>query len=189
MKTRNLILVLFLFLFIGCQKEENTLPHTTVSGHVYSTGSGSPVEGVTVYMYDGLPYSRGGSNRIDSAKTDANGYFHVELDGKEPVLDFFKENYDFEYTVGGAGIGIMPVDPGSNQIDVKVQLDGIAHFSPVLMNKFPQNDEDTVILYITNSKYNIDNDILDGKGNGPHYFWDAGLKDGFFYSWRSLSEI
>jgi hypothetical protein len=130
-------------------------------------------------MYDGLPYSNKGSSRRDSTITNSNGYFHIELDGEEPVIFPHKEGYTFEYAIGGAAIGIMPINPGSSDDNVKIYLDGIFHFSPVLMNKVPETDEDTVKLYIFYSKYGTEDNILNGRGNGPHYFWSPGLKDGF----------
>ncbi|HEY9123804.1 MAG TPA: hypothetical protein VIO15_05650 [Bacteroidales bacterium] len=153
---------------LGCEPKDNT-PHTIASGHVYSSGSGKPIAGVTIYMYDGLPYSNKGSSRMDSTKTDSTGYFHIELDGEEPVLLPYKENYSFTYAVGGAAIGIMPLESGISHNNIAINLDGEAGFNPILMNRVDMTYEEKVIISVY-SKWGDPYGTLTKWGNGPHEY-------------------
>ncbi|HOT15580.1 MAG TPA: hypothetical protein PK252_12540 [Bacteroidales bacterium] len=175
MKWISIFLVIFCLIGFGCEPEES-LPHTVASGHVFSTGSGRPLAGVWIYMYDGLPYSNKGSDRRDSIITDSSGYFHIELDGKEPVIFPYKVGYSFSYVVGGATIGIMPLDAGSKNENLEIRLDGEAYFNPILMNKVNFLSEDKVTVYIY-SKWDNPSPPSSYLGNGPHiYSWS--LPDG-----------
>ncbi|HEY9123806.1 MAG TPA: hypothetical protein VIO15_05660, partial [Bacteroidales bacterium] len=137
MKYINVIVLLSII--VACNKEDDGIV-TVAEGHVFHSGTKKPLEGVTVYLYDGLPGSSKGSSRIDSTHTDASGFFHVELRAEEPVLDLYKENYDFEYAVGGAGIGIVPLNVGSN-INLRFELDARAWFDPTFINKTSNSDD------------------------------------------------
>jgi hypothetical protein len=172
---RVIIVSIIIFILLGCEKENKPL-YTQVSGYVVSTGSGKPVENVKIYMYDGFPYSSHGSSRRDSTVTNSYCYFEIGLSGEEPVIYPYKSGYTFEYEVEGAVIGIMPLNAGSDIKDVFIKLDGIAYFSPVLMNILKQTEEDTVLLFIY-SKHNVDYEIMSGIGDGPHKYWS--LEKGF----------
>jgi hypothetical protein len=177
MKKLILIFIIMLLITTNCKKEQTT-PHTKISGHVYSTGSGKPIEGVKIYMYDGIGHSggmvdlgggnTGGSSRRDSTVTDANGYFHIELDGEEPVLYLFKQGYSFEYIVDGAVIGIIPLYTGESK-NLEFEMDAWANFNPWF--KGSKSLPYDTILFDVLSKSGIKEGWLSTfYGNGPHKF-------------------
>ncbi|HOT15579.1 MAG TPA: hypothetical protein PK252_12535 [Bacteroidales bacterium] len=163
MKTCLFISFLLLILY-SCEPEKNS-PNTIAEGYIYHSGTKKPLKGVTVYIYDGLPGSSKGSNRIDSTHTDAFGFFHVELSAEEPVLDLYKENYDFEYTVEGAVIGIVPLNVGNN-LNLKFELDAYAYFKPYCLQGRNCNENDTV-WYGFGRYINVPY-AGNYLGNGPH---------------------
>lgn len=125
-----------MIVLLSCKKDE--APRTIAEGHIYHSGTKMPLDSVKVYLYDGVGHSSGwfdlggkskGSNSIDSTTTDSNGFFHLELDGDEPVLYPYKRGYSFEYAMGGAAIGIVPLKTGENK-NLRFELDAWANLNP-----------------------------------------------------------
>jgi hypothetical protein len=152
------ILIIFSSLFIiisSCKKDEKenieTLPYTEVYGKVISTGSLKPVEGVRVSIWDGLPdtgpLSSGSyksSGEYDTTITNSGGSFHIGVHGKEPVLYLYKKGYTFKYSIEGVALGVAPLIAGKIYNDEVFNLDGIAYFNPILMNRIKQKYDDTL---------------------------------------------
>jgi hypothetical protein len=181
MKTGLITFSIFFVIISSCKKDEKenieTLPYTEVYGKVISTGSNKPVEGVRVSIWDGLPDtgplsggSYKGSGEYDTTLTDVNGNFHIGINGKEPVLYLYKKGYTFEYNVEGAVIGIMPLNAGDVYDNIKINLDAIAYYNPVLVNLYPQKGNDTLIIY-SYSKHVLPFDVSHYIGNGPFKFY------------------
>jgi hypothetical protein len=181
MKTIPIFFICIVVLLNSCEKDDTEkLPHTIVIGQIVSTGSQKPVGGVMVYMYDGYPSSildvsdkHKVTNNRDSTMTNVNGYFQLELDGYEPVIYPYKKGFTFEYHIEGAVIGIMPLSAGNVYDSIKINLDAIAYFNPVIMNKLPQNENDALKVYLY-GRYSTYYDVASFSGNGPfkYFRWD-----------------
>jgi hypothetical protein len=176
---RTILFIIGILILAGCKREENEdeAPLTKISGFVVSTGSQKPIEGVLVKIYDGMPsggmLSTGTSKRThnkDSVFTDKDGKFSIELRAYEPVINLRKKGYVFEYQLEGAVLGIMPVNPGVTLTNVKLNLDAVAFFNPVLMNKVSQKDDDYLIVYLL-GRYNSPFITNNFSGNGPFKFY------------------
>jgi hypothetical protein len=175
---KHLIIIITLLCFVsGCKKDDKeNLPYTEVYGTVVSTGSHNPVEGVRVSIWDGLPNTsltndedNKGSGEYNITFTDANGNFHIGVNGNEPVLSLYKEGYIFEYSVDGASLGIAPLVAGKKYTDIIFNLDGIAHFNPILMNESNNNYDDSIIISVY-SKWGNPYVPITYSGEGPHRY-------------------
>lgn len=174
-KAMKNIITIVLLLGIMASSCEDDVTHNVAEGIILHSGTKKPLEGVKVYMYDGVGHSGGwidlgssktnGSSRIDSTITDANGFFHIELDGEEPVLYPFKEGYSFEYAMGGAVIGIVPLNTGANK-NLKLELDAWAYFKPSIIIGKECAINDTV--WYGFGKYINVPSVGYYLGNGPH---------------------
>jgi hypothetical protein len=166
---KHYYLIVLALLMVRCTKDNvNDKPITKVSGYVVSTGSQKPIEGVKVKMYDGI-YNTD-KNNIDSVLTDKDGRFSISLKASEPVLYLSKQGYVFEYHLEGAVMGIMPLNPGTSLSNIKLNLDAVAYFNPVLMNKVPQNNDDYIIIYLF-GRYDGPMITNNFAGNGPFKFY------------------
>jgi hypothetical protein len=149
-----------------CNDDEAML--TIAEGNIYHSGTKKPLEGVKIYIYDGLPDSNRGSNKRDSTVTDSSGFFHVEFEAEEPVLFPYKENYSFEYTIAGAVIGIVPLKVGENK-NLRFELDAYANFNPILKGTMSL-ENDKILFDILTSNGIKEGWLRTCFGNGPHKF-------------------
>jgi hypothetical protein len=174
---RNIIIISLLLSIIVASCEED-VPHNIAEGVIVHSGTKKPLEGVKVYMYDGVGHSSGwvdiggsdtkGNNRDDSTVTDANGFFHIELDAEEPVLYLYKEGYSFEYTMGGAVIGVVPLSTGVNK-NLKFELDAWAYLNPWFIGKKCLTN-DTMIFDIVSKEGVTEGWQHTFIGKGPHKY-------------------
>jgi hypothetical protein len=125
---RKLInLVVMAIIMIACTKKEEKQPHTVVEGYVIHSGTKQPLDSVRVSIWDGIGTNT--QNNYDTTYTNAQGFFHIEVDGNEPVMFLYKKNYSFEYSLDGAALGIIPLTVGLHK-DMKFEMDAWAYFKP-----------------------------------------------------------
>ena len=148
--------------FFGCKKEGESLPYTEVYGKVVSTGSQQPIDSVRVSIWDGFGTTT--QSNYDTTYTDKNGNFHIGVRGNEPVLFLHKKGYEFNYSYSGAALGVAPLIAGKKYDYEKFNLDGIAYFNPVFMNKIPMLSSDSLIISVP------PHIVIDYLGNGPHRY-------------------
>jgi hypothetical protein len=158
------ILIMGLLLSIIVASCEEDIPHNVAEGVIIHSGTKKPLEGVKIYMYDGVGHSSGwvdiggsdanGNNCDDSTVTDANGFFHIELDAEKPVLYPFKKGYSFEYVMGGAVIGIVPLITGVNK-NLKLEMDAPAYFDPIFINTYKLASDTLKFLDYAITSYNL----------------------------------
>jgi hypothetical protein len=183
MKTVLITFLALSLISLSCKKEDKdnkNLPYTEVYGKVVSTGSQKPVDSVRVSIWDGLPDagplsggSYKGSGEYDTTFTDIKGNFHIGVHGKEPVLYLYKKGYTFVYDIEGATFGIAPLIAGKVYMDEVFNLDAVAYFNPVLMNKVQQEENDYIIVSLY-GRYSVPYFENNFAGNGPfkYYPWD-----------------
>lgn len=101
-------------------------------------GSKQPIEGVLVYLQDGIssggffPPGNTSSNKSNYTYTDKDGKFRVELTGEHGAyLSLSKSRYLFEHEQAGAVQGVKPYSDGNfkNQI---LEMKAEAYFGPIL---------------------------------------------------------
>ncbi len=136
----------------ACEDEEFT---TTVSGRVVNFGSGEPIEGVTVYLKDGVGAS-GFSININTSSdlrnetlTDENGEFVVSLTGTHSAsLSMGKEGYQFDPDWNdGISIGVRGYGRGGGAYqDQLFKLKAEARFSPIFQSIVPVEKNDSLVL-------------------------------------------
>jgi hypothetical protein len=152
MKILFLLFISSLLFFYSCKDDDNTI--TIAEGYIYHSGTKKPLEGVSIYIYDGLPYSNKGSSNRDSTLTNSSGFFHLEIEAEEPVLFPYKAGYSFEYVIGGAVIGIVPLNVGENK-NLRFELEAPAYFDPIFVNKYLNILDTLKFLDYAISSYNL----------------------------------
>jgi len=166
MKRILIYIAVFCILVYGCEpKEKESLPYTEVYGKVVSTGSQKAIDSVRVSIWDG--FGTATQSNYDTTYTDKNGNFHIVVHGNEPVLFLYKKGYEFNYSYGGAALGVAPLIPGKKYNNEIFSLDGEAGFNPILMNKLSMSNEDKVKISVY-SKWGNPYVPLTYWGNGPH---------------------
>ena len=142
-------LIVMAIVMVACTKKEEKLPHTVVEGYVIHSGTKQPLDSVRVSIWDGIGTNT--QNNYDTTYTNAQGFFHIEVDGNEPVMFLYKKNFSFEYSLDGAALGIIPLTVGVHK-EMKFEMDAPAGFDPILINKFKNSDD-----LLKFSDYSIDN--------------------------------
>jgi hypothetical protein len=122
-----------------CKKEENapSLPHTIAEGYVIHSGTKIPLDIVRVSIWNGMPCSdplgcdesKKEEHYYNTTYTNSEGFFHIEIDGREPVMFLYKKDYSFEFNIQGAVIGIIPLNEGENK-NLRFEMDAKAFFKP-----------------------------------------------------------
>jgi hypothetical protein len=172
---RNLLIIFALinFILVSCEdKEERSL--TVAEGYVIHSGTKKPLEGVRVSIWDGLPSTDPLSTDSKSSGnyhvtfTDSTGFFHIELNAKEPVMFLSKQDYTFEYHIDGAVIGIIPLMVGENK-NLLFEMDAWAYFNPWLKGSNSLIN-DTVLFDLISSNGIKEGWLCTYKGNGPFKF-------------------
>jgi hypothetical protein len=180
----------FLFIFgviISCCKKEEikpALPHTIAEGYVIHSGTKMPLDSVRVSIWNGMPCSdplgcNDGSiekHFYDTTYTNSKGFFHIEIDGHEPIMFLYKKDYSFEYNVQGAVIGIIPLLEGEN-LDLLFEMDAPAHFKPCCFIGLNCLDSDTT-FYGEGSIINPPS-FPYYLGKGPHILTYRSIPDGW----------
>jgi hypothetical protein len=160
----SLLITIIVFL-VSCKKNE--VSHNVVDGILIHSGTKKPLSGVRVSLWEGLPSGTNGNNSYDTTFTDTTGHFHIEQDGNQPVMYLYKKGYSFEYIVGGAVIGIVPLNIGVNK-NLKFEMDASAYFDPTFQNKF--NNSSDLLKF---SDYAITNFVIKNGIEATSYetFW------------------
>ena len=166
MKKLGKILALLMFLFSACKKDEQNLPHTIVEGYVIHSGTKQPLGSVRISIWDGVGKIK--QNNYDTTYTNAQGFFHIEVDGNEPVMFLYKKNYSFEYHLEGAALGIVPLTVGFHR-DMKFEMDAFAYINPWFQGR-NSISTDTALFDLLNSKGIKEGWLSTYLGNGPHHF-------------------
>ena len=142
----------------ACGDEEFT---TTVSGKVINFGSKEPIEGVEVYLKDGIGSSFFGvdgntsSDKRNETVTDENGEFTVTLTGSyEAALSMGKEGYEFDPDWNdGVSVGVRGYGYGGGNYENQVfELKAEAYFRGVFENSGASSDQDTLNITLLSYK-------------------------------------
>ena len=158
-----------MFLFGACKKEESKLPHTIVEGYIIHSGTKQPLDSVRVSIWDGIGTNT--QNNYDTTYTNAQGFFHIEVDGNEPVMFLYKKSYSFEYHLDGAALGIIPLTVGVHK-DMKFEMDAWAYINPWFQGR-NSISTDTVLFDLLSSKGIQEGWLSTYFGNGPHHFGNS----------------
>ena len=189
---RTTVLSLVGLSLLACGDEEFT---TTVSGQVINFGSREPIEGVSVYLKDGVGTSGFGidsktsSDKRNETVTDANGEFTVSLTGEyEAFLALGKEGYQ-EYVNEAAQQGIKSYGFGGNYENQVFELKAEAGFNPLFESTVPVQPTDSLVAIYQDTRPDLPADQLKNFTNSGWDYLYVGQQTSRFVSTVTPEEL